>query len=208
MTIKQIASFPFDSSLIDEMHELKIPGKQIKTLTKAGLIKDGLPLWQIEVTYYWTQLFPSHAIVHVEHEYRPFIASGTASGYSGRDETSFGDKGIASFCFSEQQLQTLDSIFTIKENLDNYGQVGGTIVEYVLTTANSWKDVIRDFTLRIHAKSKEEIIASCFPLKVNRVSDLVYEAHANNFKPKAELSVYFGNSSYLSNGIGEAPRFK
>jgi hypothetical protein len=40
--------------------------------------KDIGPQWTVNITYLWTQTFPTHRNVHVHHEYAPFPASGAA----------------------------------------------------------------------------------------------------------------------------------
>jgi hypothetical protein len=213
-TIEQIARLPFDETLINIYHELIIPKSQIEALMEKGLVVNGNPDWNINVTYVWKQKFPAKAIVHIEHSYHPFIAEGTASGYSGQNKElsrsihESGGKDIFDFCPSEQQLKQLDLLLANKENLDAFNQVPGTMIEYLLTTATSWKDGIRDFTLRIHTKAKEEIVALCFPSKFIKVSDTIYETHIDNFKPQTELSVYIGNTRECSNGYGEPPQFR
>lgn len=217
LTDKQIASFPFDETLIDIYHELHITKQQIAALTEAGLVDDGIPGWKINVTFVWTQKFPAKKVLHVEHAYRPFIAEGTASGYSIQDDVVWSlDKLTAGmtnekydFCLSKQQIARLDSLFENEKNRDNYNELPGTVVEYILTTANSWKDGIRDFTLRVHTKSKNEVVAFCFPSGFRQVGEKLYEAHEKNFKPRSDLSIYFGNASACGGGgYGEAPRFK
>lgn len=214
LTLDQIARFPFDETLLNSDYELQIPPHQIKALTKKGLVVDGYPDWDIHVTYIWQQHFPAKEIVQVEHSYHPFIAEGTASGYAGRERISrdlhdVGWKNIFDFCPSEHQLRQLDSLLSKKENLDIFNEIPGAIVEYILTTGNSWKDGIRDFKLRIHTKAKDEKVALCFPSKLNMVTDTLYEANIKNFKPKNELSIYLGNARKCdSNGHGEAPNIR
>ena len=115
-----------------------------------------MPEWNIDVTYVWKQNFPARAIVHVEHSYRPFIATGSSGGFA-----SYTD--LSAFCIDKRQLSKLKKLYSNKKNLDAYNEIPGTNVQYILTTAKSWKDSIRDFTLRVHAKSKNEIVALCFP---------------------------------------------
>jgi hypothetical protein len=202
LTLKQIAAFPFDRTLQNVDHGLMIPKEQIDTLMKKGLVDHGAPAWDIHVTYIWKQKFPANAVVHVEHSYRPFTAEGTFGGYPGYAKTS-------EYCLRNEQLRELDKLHSNRKNLNGYNQVPGTNLKYILTTANSWRDGIRDFKLKIHTKSKHEIVGLCFPAEVKRVSDTLYEAHVINFKPSSELSVYFGNAKTCgSNGYGEQPRFQ
>jgi hypothetical protein len=200
LTLKQITEFPFNRTLLSDDHELRIPKEQINKLKKKGLVRHNAPDWDIHVTYVWKQNFPANTIVHVEHSYRPFIAEGTSGGYSGHAKTS-------EYCLSKEQLLQLDRLLANEKNRDYYNQVPGTNIKYILTTANSWRDGIRDFKLNIHTKSKHEMVGLCFPAEVKRVSDTLYEAHVVNFKPSSEISVYFGNAKCRSNGYGEPPRF-
>lgn len=203
LSIKQIARFPFDINK-DHEFELKMSKSQVDTLAKNGLIDTvhRIPLWDTNVTYVWQQKFPAKTIINVEHMYHPFSGGGSDGGY-----TPYRD--VSEFCLNDQQINELKNLYSKKKNLDSWGQVSGTIVKYILTTANSWKDGIRDFKLRVHTKSKDEIVSLCFPSKINKVSDTLYETHVENFKPNTELSVYFGNAKACgSNGYGEPPHFR
>lgn len=201
LSMKQIAQMPFDETLLSN-NELQIPKAQIEDLTKKDLVIGGTPEWDINVNYIWMQTFPSKSIVHVEHSYRPFIAHGTFGGYPGWEN-------INKFCPSKKQIRQMDKLLANKKNLDSYNQVPGTNIKYILTTANSWKDGIRSFKLRIHPKSKDEIVTLCFPSKIYKVSDTLYEANVVNFKPKTELSIFFGNAKHCgSDAFGEPPRFR
>ena len=214
---KQIASFPFDEKLIDTNHELQLSKQQIAMLNETGLIHDhGYPLWGINVRYIWTHNFAAKKILRVEHEYKPFISGGAAGGYRHeKGEPWVLDKYAIDrpdkrydFCITKAQTARLEAFLARKENLDGDNEIPGTVVEYVLTTANSWKGGIRDFTLKVHSKSEDEVVAFCFPGGFKKKSPNLYEAHVKNFKPKSDLSVYFGNSRKCdSSGNGEIPQF-
>jgi hypothetical protein len=179
----------------------------INKLTKLGLMADGnmgetTPQWENRVTYIWTQRFPANKTVHVEHSYRPFSSGGAEAGF-----TEY--RNMKEFCLSKQNVSKLKALSKSKKNLDNYNSIPGTNVRYILTTANSWKDGIRDFTLRIYPKSKNEVVSACIPAKLEQTSDKVYEAKIINFKPKEELSVYFGNArSCNGSNTGVPPKFE
>jgi hypothetical protein len=214
---KQIAGFPFDEKLIDSNHELQLSKQQIATLTETGLIHDhGYPLWGINVRYVWTHNFQAKKVLRVEHEYKPFISEGAAGGYQhekgepwvlDRYSLDRPDEKY-NFCITKDQTARLDALMAEEENLDAYNEIPGTVVEYVLTTANSWKDGIRDFTLKVHPKSEDEVVAFCFPGGFEKKSPDLYQAHVKNFQPKGDLSIYFGNSRQCdSAGYGEMPQF-
>ena len=146
LTVEQIVNMPFDDSIINFDHVLLLPKKQVDALTEKGFVVDNSPDWDVHVSYVWKQKFPAGSTVHVEHTYKPFIAEGTSGGYPGWAKTS-------DYCLTEKQLDQLETLYTNKENLDNYNEVPGTNLKYILTTANSWKDGIRDFKLIIRTKA-------------------------------------------------------
>jgi hypothetical protein len=202
ITRKQIAHFPFDLSNLENDRNLPIPQKQIDTLTQKGLVVDGYPVWDIHVRYVWKQKFPAKDIVHVDHKYRPFIAEGTLAGYPGHVKST-------DYCLTDDQIRRLDKLSSVDTNLNIFQQVPGSNLEYILTTANTWKDGIRDFKLSIHAKAEDEIIATCFPAILKKVSATTYEAQIDNFQPKTELRVFYGNANKcLSNGYGSPPTYR
>lgn len=60
--------------------------QQVPSIVRKSLIADGffsgnkqpdgsddggIPRWEVQKTYHWTQMFPAHTVVHVRHEYTP-----------------------------------------------------------------------------------------------------------------------------------------
>ncbi len=224
---KQIALMPFDGNISDDQHNLLLPKPQIEALRNARLLYgDGsdawsVPDWNVHVAYQWTQLFPAKKTVHIEHSYIPFVASGTNSGYFGSDPQRIQEmhdrkqRVVSDFCPSDATMKKLERLYADESKRDTYGEISGTIVDYILTTANTWKDGIRDFTLRIHKGGPDELVALCFPGAFQRTSDTVLEAHFQHFSPLVELSVYFANIKMSrlptdNNGstYGVAPKFR
>jgi hypothetical protein len=201
-TDKQIASFPFDSSLL-KSHQLRIPPSKIKKLKKKGfLLEYEAPAWQIHVSYEWVQTFPAKSTLHISHSYRPFVAVGTASGY----DKYFKDD----FCINKEQKSKLDALLSDKKNLNLYYQINGAIIEYILTTANTWKDGVRNFKLRIHTATDDEIVSTCYP-KIKKLSARTFGVDINNFKPQKDLQIYIGNTKIDNDGedfFGKMPQLK
>jgi hypothetical protein len=68
-------------------------------------------------------------------------------------------------------------------------------VQYILSTANSWKTPIKDFTLIVERSSAEgqqkSYVSFCWDGPVRRVDENHFEAHKTNFVPRKELNVAF-----------------
>ena len=75
--------------------------------------------------------------------------------------------------------------------------VGVEWVEYILSTANSWKGPIKDFTLLVERPTAEGgggpnyFVSFCWNGPVRRVDENHFEAHVTNFVPRKELHVGF-----------------
>ncbi len=68
-------------------------------------------------------------------------------------------------------------------------------VDFILTTANTWKTPIEDFTLiveRPHAKgASQNFVSFCWDGPVIKVDDDHFSAHIDNLIPKKELRIGF-----------------
>ncbi len=195
LTDRQLVNMPFelDKNLSNPEPILSVmSAEQVEKLKKIGLVDD-VPLWSLTVAYQWRQTFPARDTVIIEHKYRPFVAVGTASGYS-RAYPDQVNRIAKQYCMDQASLAMLDKIGRQAENLDAYSEVPGTIVDYVLMTANTWKDGIREFTLRLHKQSPREIISLCFPGQFKKIDALTIETRLSNFHPSTDLQIYFGNA--------------
>jgi len=203
---QDIAMTPFEKSVMDS-HELTRPPEVMSKLLAAGLIdKDKAPQWIIKVAYEWRQNFPAHQPIKVYHGYQPFTSEGSWDGYS-PDNNDRDDRLKKDFCASDATLHKLRALYRNPDDRDDYHQVPGTTVEYVLTTGNTWKDGIRDFTLRLEKQAPFELMALCLDAPLERKSGTVFESHIRNFHPKADLKIYFGNSWYGGGGHSMKPSF-
>lgn len=163
----------------------RLPQKQVQQLSRLGLIDsaDGMPLWQVVKTYYWTQTFPAHKILHVRHEYTPMF---------GFEFTNLKDLAFDQrFCVDP----------SLQKEIRNHKTSGFAVawVDYILTTANSWKTPIKDFTLVIDRRKGPAADASfgtryvslCWDGPINKLDADHLIAHISNFVPTKELKVAF-----------------
>jgi len=173
---------PFDVSKIQS----HLTQSQLQALKKANLLTDEnadgalAPAWDVAITYQWKQAFPSGKIVHVHHQYKPFIATGPAF-YTVEQET------IKQYCMNKDFLNSWH-----KKAL-NSNMVSAAGVGYIIKTGNTWKNGIEDFTLNIRKSDKNELVSVCFPGDFKRVDDKTLSVHLQNFHPDQNLDIYFSN---------------
>ena len=99
-------------------------------------------------------------------------------------------KELASFCIDPPLRQILTVYAKKPETLVPY-----SYVDFILTTANTWKTPIEDFTLiveRPHSKDTQQTFVSfCWNGPVTKMDDDHFSAHITNLVPKTELRVGF-----------------
>ena len=133
-----------------------------------------------QIIYYWEQDFPSKTPISIEHSYKPM---------TGEDAGE-----VAPFYLNMAPHWDRDiHVRWIHNNSMDY-QVsdikGDTIVQYILTTAKTWKYGVADFHLILKRKSPTVFVGSTLgPL--TKVDDNTLEFRAKDFVPDRDLTVIF-----------------
>ncbi|WP_028101410.1 DUF4424 family protein [Pseudoduganella violaceinigra] len=170
--------------------------QQARQMIELGLLdKDSWdPSWEVEVNYVWTQKFPPNRIVRVHHDYQPFVAAGPG-------ESAMNEEFEKKYCADQAYV---DAYWRIVERKEGGFDVAN--VAYILTTGNTWKRGIEDFTLNIVKRKPDELVSLCFPGKAQKVDALTYRFHLSNFHPSKDLDVAFGNVADNESADGVMPR--
>ncbi len=100
-------------------------------------------------------------------------------------------------CVEGPLLKTLTQIANGKDKDAVY-----FYVDFILTSANTWKTPIEDFTLIVERPHEKDTIADyvsfCWDGPVTKIDADHFEAHAVNFVPKKEIRIWFFEESKSS----------
>lgn len=193
----------------------RLPKAEQQRLATLGLFdaEDGWGLWTVHLQYHWTQTFPAHSTVHIQHEYTPveggeLMLPDTLENVSEHKQPT-GDADSVKYALQDMQLleglcpdPSLLSgmIARIKASAPGYAQYAHPRwVDFILTSANTWKQPIEDFTLIVARGKPEEdntqvFVSFCSPQNapVTKVDANTFQVHLTNFVPKDELRIgYF-----------------
>ncbi len=164
---------------------------QMQELMAAGAVQknDGVTdaRWAVEKRYHWTQTFPAHGTVHIRHEYTPVSGSQILPGRlltpgvkSSKDD-QYGVEILKSMCLSPAQARVIQAA--------GKTEIGTEWVDFILTTANSWKRPIEDFTLIVERTDPGESVSFCWNGPVTKLDANHFQAHATNLVPAKELHI-------------------
>ena len=164
-----------------------------RRLKELGLTEQGYDsaLWQVRKKYYWKQTFPARGKVHIRHEYSPVLGSTNSIRYGmGNPPAPDQAKELKSLCIDSHLHESLKRIVDSKDKDAPY-----SYVDFILTTANTWKTPIEDFTLiveRPHYRgSLADYISFCWDGPVTEIDDDHFSAHTTNLIPSRELRIGF-----------------
>jgi hypothetical protein len=180
-----------------------------QSLIKAGLFgadDDHFPRWTVEKTYYWRQAFPARRILHVKHQYQSGIGFSPVQTTflnqvsrkreiealkKNKEAYSTGLIELAevlnSACLSPELEKSLKATGDNTRNGDP-GYVHMSWVDYILTTANSWKTPIKEFELNIEAQGP---VSLCWDGRIDQIDATHRRATVKDFVPKKELRIVF-----------------
>lgn len=184
---------------------------QQRLLDAGAYDKDQEPAWTVEKKYHWTQTFPAHTTIHIRHEYAPvlgatsnirydFDAESMPTGKRTENESYLANE-VASVCLDPALHQ---SLFALSHRDDVSAPI--MYVDFILTTANTWKTPIEDFTLIVDrptpdtphlskpaatAIPSKSLISFCWDGPVLKTDPEHVTAHRTNFVPASELRVGF-----------------
>ena len=196
----QIAYFPSHTPFDRKVAPLSAP--QRKIMLKEGLLaqlydEEWVPAWTVKVIYLWQQKFPAGKVVRVRHQYAPFVAAGPGASYLGE-----GDAFEKKYCSDKAFYQSWNRLAARQ---GEGGFVNAVWVSYILTTGNTWKNGIEDFTLNLIKGKPDELVSLCFPGTFRKINPTTLQVKLRNFRPQQDLEVYFGNVEGGGEHDGVAP---
>lgn len=176
----------------------KLTATERKQLEQLGLVgDDGEPLWQVKKKYHWQQTFPAHKTVHIRHEYTPIVGASNNTAYGmGPHPDPYAVKELNSFCIDGGLHGILQNVADSNPRGRSKGKIAPyTYVDFILTTANTWKTPIEDFTLIVERKREKDSVGDyvsfCWDGPVTKIDADHFSAHGINLVPAKELRIGF-----------------
>ena len=180
------------------------PAEQKKLVTAGLFTMDKgddfpQPRWEVEKKYHWKQHFPAHAVVKIRHQYTPVAGDGqfvpdvligkpTAS--LSKDEITYENAFWKSICLTDSERKRLSKAS---------GIIFGSWVDFILTTANTWKQPIEDFTLIVERPTPGYLVSFCWNGDVEKIDSNHFRVHTTNLVPTDELRIgyYKADKSFV-----------
>lgn len=165
-----------------------LPAPVIEELAALGAISvenyDGrfiMPTWTTHVSYLWPMTIPAGGAVEVRHVYAPvpdafiFSAGDLGGGYM---------NDIA--CMDPPFIAAARRMLAGAE----YQATTARVLNYILTTANSWAGPIGRFHLTIDKSDPRWLVSLCRD-GIRKTGPTTFEWEAVNWRPEGDLAVFF-----------------
>jgi hypothetical protein len=195
----------------------RLPQTEQKRLVALGLFEDVgagnlFADWTVHLQYHWTQTFPAHSTVHIRHEYTPvagdelmpretidlYLLPAAEQPAAKFEYPPPPDdlKLLASFCPAPSLLKGIQQ--KLNAGISSNGNFAyPQWVDFILTSANTWRQPIEDFTLIVERPKAEHggkvFLCFCSPANgtVEKTDVDLFQVHLTNFIPSSELRIGF-----------------
>ncbi len=136
------------------------------------------PLWFLSTIFVRQQVFPPGRIVNVQHRYKPFPSGFVMS----NNHFEYDREILADTCIDQPTRRAMEQAL-------RSGNGGiGKVLDYILTTANTWKGPIRRFRLTVNKGDSRNLVSFCAS-GVRKTGPTTFVVEASNFRPDRDLSV-------------------
>jgi hypothetical protein len=170
----------------------KLSRDKQKALVAAGAAEgeggnDFVPQWTVRTRFYWTQKFPAHKTVVIEHSYQPV----TGQSFFSTQYQKRNDKQNAEFCFDAGTWASLDARTAQRKQSD--GESGTYMnayqTDYILKTANNWQGSIGRFHLTLDKLKPDNVLSLCWDGDLKKTGPATFEFTQTNFAPARDLHI-------------------
>ena len=165
----------------------------VKNKLKAdGLVNffDGeppMPQWSIVERYHWNQTFPAGQDLQIEHRYNPAPPGGIFGWSEQQTEMdSYRQELINTYCIDTGTQKALGKLLRAKPGKELSGTGSAIYLNYVLTTANTWKGPIGTFHLTIDKGAPRNVLSLCMD-GIRKTGPTTFEVEKKNFHPAQDL---------------------
>lgn len=148
------------------------------------------PLWSLIERYHWTQTFPAGKEVAISHWYRAAYPGGV---FIWKEKPTEDDSWQAhlteKYCIDGGTAKAIMKALE-PQGEPGEGYFGGMAyqVDYVLTTANTWKGPIGKFKLTIAKGDEKSVISLCVD-GIRKTGPTTFVVEKKDFTPESDISI-------------------
>jgi hypothetical protein len=174
-----------------------IKGAKLQTLIKADLVdvqgeNDLHPHWLTRTNFYWTQRFPAHKTVVVEHSYQP--VTGQSFAVTSEFDGSMVNPFIKDFCMDPGTLARVKAKMAAKKDTSDPNNPGPGLLnlyetDYILKTANNWNGPIGHFHLTLDKLKVDNALSLCWGPDLKKTGPTTFESTLTNFAPSRDIKM-------------------
>ncbi len=167
-----------------------LKGAQRQALLKADLADEEgeylHPHWLVRTNFYWTQRFPAHKTVVVEHSYQPVTGQSFFGKFNLTDKEN---TDVRDFCIDPPTKARLVAMTEarLKAKAANGEYLNAYRTDYILKTANNWNGPIGRFHLTLDKLKPENTLSLCWAGDLKKTGPTTFESTLTDFAPKQDI---------------------
>ena len=172
----------------------RLPKASRDRLRDKGLVEwlgedPPLPLWSIVVRYHWPQTFAVGRDVVIEHSYDPAPPGGIfVWPEQDKDLDPYQRELVRTYCIDTATRKALARRLHGRKAGDLPGTGTAILLDYVLTTANTWHGPIGSFRLTIDKGRPDNILSLCID-GIRKTGPTTFVVEKKEFTPRQDLRI-------------------
>ena len=161
-----------------------------KPLMAAGLVvgdvDNYIPQWTVRTRFWWTQKFPAHKTVVIEHSYQPVTGQSFFSPAMTKRTEKYEN---TDYCFDEATWAAAKAKSDASRKSDgaNNGYLAAYQTGYILMTAKNWHGPIGRFHLTLDKLKPGNVMSLCWDGALKKTGSTSYDFTADGFTPKRDI---------------------
>lgn len=156
----------------------KLPLAERKFLADAGVAVNETgyfaPRWIVRTKFYWSQRFPAHKTVIIEHSYQPVTGEQNMASPGNEDD-------IIEYCINPDARKVINRNAAKSDTAANYQ------TDYILKTATNWQGSIGRFHLTLDKLKADNVLSLCWDGELKQTSTTTFEFTQNNYVPTRDI---------------------
>ena len=174
----------------------KLPAAKKAALEKAGIAENGggpdqeYPKWTVRTKFYWTQHFPAGKTIVLEHSYKPVTGQTFFTSYDFDEKP--GDDGrhwIKDTCMDGPTLAAIRAKMKLPRAGQDQGLLNIYSTDFILTTANNWKNGIGTLHLTVDKLKPGNILSLCWAGNLKKTGPTTFESTLTDVQPTKDIQL-------------------
>jgi len=191
--IVRAAGAPVNALVGDGIQKLDhLPADKKRILENAGLAEAEAPdqehpKWIVRTKFYWSQTFPAHKTVTIEHAYHPVTGQTFFTEFDLKPTADSGRNWQRDTCMDGPTVTTIRKMLDAQKGAQNGQLLNIYSTDFILKTANYWKAGIGTLHVTFDKLKPDNVLSLCWAGSLKKTGATTFESTLSDVYPASDI---------------------